>query len=690
MEGTVVFHFFRGLGLALGLALIFVASAAFAGEHDPRLTIETPLSTADTALIASQWHEALALLPTTIRAQLPRRIRLKVAQLSSHPLTPETICPMMSRPTGIRVAQSSYRRLKTPEIVLDQGWLAIYEQLAKGQDAPLRCSHGRMSLFAQATWIHELAHLYDRGSRLRLDDLVIPPACLRGGKSHPITCKQYLDQPKRAVSDSVEFRRLTTFDLSLKEPRNQHTKASPDPYEFTSSEEAFAVNLEYYLLDPQFSYRRPALADFFDRQFTSHAFVPSPSQTHLRLFTRDLEPQQTPRLFEAAKNRIYRVDYLWAAKGQAMMSRWGHAMLRLVVCAPRRTTVGPECLNDTSHHIVIGFRGVVGGLTVDYIDGVKGDYPSLLIASTWGSTRREYGLSELRDLTAFPLLLSPSEKNRLIDLIHETYWSYRGKYRFLSQNCASELLFLLQTASENRLFKSLRPDLVTPISLIRALSDANLIVPLTRDERVRLTAGIRLEDPPHGILIYPSRQRLLEKADQQLRQKYGFRFLKSSTAERQSRFRQLLAQPEFQKEDRIRIIELVTMIQSYTIEALKISLKNEIVKALATPSTNDPSELASIEKAAKQLTDFSSEIRQTLAYRPYGVPFPEEIPRVPEPSPGGPVKPPQLPTGSSIPVELKAYLDRHTAKTRARLKKAVEFFNEINDAAKANGLNTLN
>ena len=35
-------------------------------------------------------------------------------------------------------------------------------------------------------------------------------------------------------------------------------------------------------------------------------------------------------------SRVYAVDYLLAEANQQPMSRWGHSMLRLVICAPGR------------------------------------------------------------------------------------------------------------------------------------------------------------------------------------------------------------------------------------------------------------------------------------------------------------------------------------------------------------------
>ena len=85
---------------------------------------------------------------------------------------------------------------------------------------------------ARATVLHEIAHAFDRGEG--------------GGWSR---------QPA--------FRRLAGWD---RRGANPYTLRSPDGYERHSPAEAFAVNLEWYLLDPRYPCRRPALAAWFRQQ----------------------------------------------------------------------------------------------------------------------------------------------------------------------------------------------------------------------------------------------------------------------------------------------------------------------------------------------------------------------------------------------------------------------------------------
>src|SRR3546814_3253965 len=65
-------------------------------------------------------------------------------------------------------------------------------------------------------------------------------------------------------------------------------------------------------------------------------------------------------LLELAPRRVQAVDYLLAEGNDRAMSRWGHSMLRLVVCAPGRPR-GPDCRLDLPDHdrkiVVWGKRG---------------------------------------------------------------------------------------------------------------------------------------------------------------------------------------------------------------------------------------------------------------------------------------------------------------------------------------------
>ena len=95
--------------------------------------------------------------------------------------------------------------------------------------------------------IHELAHFYDRAPRGQLS-----------------RDPRLLDLAGWQVSP---------MRLGLRTSHNAFSDRSPDRYELESPVEFVAVNLEYFLLDPAYACRRPAL----DRFFAAH-FGSAPSQ----------------------------------------------------------------------------------------------------------------------------------------------------------------------------------------------------------------------------------------------------------------------------------------------------------------------------------------------------------------------------------------------------------------------------
>ena len=55
--------------------------------------------------------------------------------------------------------------------------------------------------------------------------------------------------------------------LGLRSSHNAFSDRSPDGYELASPVEFVAVNLEYFLLDPAYACRRPALYHYFAAHF---------------------------------------------------------------------------------------------------------------------------------------------------------------------------------------------------------------------------------------------------------------------------------------------------------------------------------------------------------------------------------------------------------------------------------------
>lgn len=187
-----------------------------------------------------------------------------------------------------------------------------------------------------------------------------------------------------------------------------------------------------------------------------------------------------------------------------MMSRWGHAMLRVIMCAPERTEVGPECLKDLAHHVVISFRANVEGHAINNWDGLIGKYPSQLLIVSLSEVVEEYTRKELRNLISLPIKLSRAEMERLIARAAGQFWTYSGKYYFLSNNCASETDQLIKgVLPEYHRYQTMNA--LSPIGVYENLEDSRLMdtTPI-KDRESAILAGF----------YFPSQRESLENAYQ--------------------------------------------------------------------------------------------------------------------------------------------------------------------------------
>src|SRR5690606_41689444 len=147
------------------------------------------------------------------------------------------------------------------------------------------------------------------------------------------------------------------------------------------------------------------------------------------------EAEGVPPLALLDPARVYEVPYLLAEGNHELMSRWGHSMLRLVVCAPGREP-GPECRLDLSHHLVLSFRAFVDDVQLSSWAGLTGGYASRLFVLPLEQVVEEYPAVQLRGLRSLPLDLQPAEVAMLLERVGRLHWSYDGRYRFIGNNCA--------------------------------------------------------------------------------------------------------------------------------------------------------------------------------------------------------------------------------------------------------------
>lgn len=335
-------------------------------------------------------------------------------------------------------------------------------------------------LLLRKTLIHEWAHVYDH-LNLHTNDAVnnikkcAELAASNSNGTAPRFCGIYKNI-KTTVSTTPRFLDLAGF---FRNPNGvgrientAFTLRSPDIYEIRNSHEAFAVNMEYFTLDPEYKCRRPSLYNFLKEHFRYEPFPTHVCNSPLRILTPSFrDARKALPVIDPA--RIYQIHYLLADRGSGLSATFGHSMFRLIVCSPQRKYVGPDCLKDLQSHIVLSFRAFVDTPDISSLAGLSGDYPSRLFFIPFLQVVSEYNKSELRDLMSYPLRLSDAEKKAFIERSIEIHWTYNGQYRFISNNCAVESMNLIRSVIKNDNF--LIETAETPFGLRDILNNYKLI-----------------------------------------------------------------------------------------------------------------------------------------------------------------------------------------------------------------------
>ncbi|WP_440973745.1 DUF7844 domain-containing protein [Pseudomonas koreensis] len=339
--------------------------------------------------------------------------------------------------------------------------------------------HGTVRQELLATVLHELTHIYDRARLWPTAERTLIQRCTRRSNSAgligiPDECRGQTER-RFTLSDDPRLLDLAGWQQYVgrrgeREQHNRQVARSPDLYEISSPKEFVAVNMEYFLLDPSYACRRPALYRYYKERF---GWAPAAKDTCSNTFAflnagNDFAKQP---LGQVDPERVYAVDYLLAEANQNWVSRWGHSMLRLVICAPGRPR-GPDCRLDLDQHLVLSYRAFVGDVQLSSWDGLVGKYPSRLFVLPLAQVIDEYTKTELRSLASVPLNLSRTEIEEVVEHAAEMHWSYDGNYFFLSNNCAVESLKLLRSGSNNKQLVGL--DSIMPNGLLEVLKGRGL------------------------------------------------------------------------------------------------------------------------------------------------------------------------------------------------------------------------
>jgi hypothetical protein len=416
----------RSIILATLVQLLGLGSSVASASTGYAIRVADPdLNSGYKALI----DEALLKLPAAVQAELPATLEFQLREGKGRPA-----------------------EVVGDKIYLRSGLLATY--LEDASDANYRrkvafSRHPDFHTFMVAMILHELSHILDQrfqfSSREDFDLLHFRHAYAQDNSSN---IDNQSGPPQRVRGNFFEGR-------------------SVDPYEFKNPKEAFAVGFEFFVLDPNFKCRRPQHFEFYRRSFgwSTSAKGCAAFNKHFYINPSLTSDEAFKPTIVSPKGKLYAVHYLVAGAGKGAMSRFGHAMLRLVYCDPDRTIASEQCLFDVDQHVVITPAAAVMDLEISQFDGLTGKYPSSFFAALLGATTQLYNRIEERELFSIPLKLTPAQLVSVEQAIHESHWTYRNKYYFTVNNCATEVLNLIKRAMpENAAVQSSYSS--TPFSLL--------------------------------------------------------------------------------------------------------------------------------------------------------------------------------------------------------------------------------
>lgn len=418
-------------------------------------------------VVEAHAREAIDLLPGLFFDEVldDNFLDIHIRQINKEELLHDDFCRPKDKTFG-------YYDRKRNLIVLSRQLVELAQKTPENDTDLLDCFHGTIPGMLTATLIHEAAHMYDAHHRI----------------SKRKTFRSLIGGPQR--------NRLFKKD----NVRNYNRAGSPDPYEFTNAKEAFATNIEYYAMDSSYACARPAFSAFLNEVFDVEEITDCGAYTTVLLHSH-IASDNLARMASVEPSRVHEVHYLHAAEGPQMASRWGHAMVRLVVCAPDRQEVGPACLKDSAHHLVLSYRANVADITINYRRGLMGAYPSQLFVYELPEIIKEYTRLEFRDLVSVPINYSRQELEYFINLTLERYWNYQGKYFFISNHCGTETLNQFRAVNHE---KVRRVSSFTPRRLLRTLRRSEIV-----DKEILEKVS---DKSTAGVYYFPSKKALYQAA----------------------------------------------------------------------------------------------------------------------------------------------------------------------------------
>ncbi len=519
----------------------------------------TSVSFAQTVSTTSHYSEELQDLLKEVKTKLPASILNSIksvkieSRLNGDKFIPSEryFCPENDN-DKIQYAFVNHK-IKNSTLVVDDNLLELLRQSESGQiSRDIKCPHKTIRQYALATLAHELTHVYDLTAKLSFS-------------------KSY----RNLVGGRMSWWKNKGRGVLM----NQNYSTSPDTYEFENLRENLAVNMEYFLLDSDYKCRRPAMYNYLSKEFKIAPEGKDCSSQHQILLHSNITEENLTILADIDPKRVYKVHYFWAGEGKAMMSKWGHAMFRLVICAPWRKTVGPECMNDVLDHLVLSYRAHFASVDSNLMQGMVGKLPSQLFIYRLSDILQEYNKFEFRDLYSVPLNFSRDEIESFVDLSIDRYWNYKSKYIFFTNNCGTEALRQLRVVSENSNVEKVHS--ITPRKMYRDLLKDDLglaeinIKNKSRDELIEMG------------LLYPTKYDLYQRIYLTVKEETGSKYKdikklakKSNSLERQGLYKKAIDKnKKMTNAQKSSLINKIMLLEIYLRDAMMMKLPEKMLKA---------------------------------------------------------------------------------------------------------------
>ncbi len=457
---------FKVFAFASFISCVFGAFSA----HSLELSIDV-----DNKAVEAFIKDVESTLPQAVKTDISKKLKISFKEFFGETeIDPERVC---SR-TKARAQRYGAAYLNFDKIELHAGFLnAIRDKYNGDKVTGLECGHLDVYSLAKGALIHELAHFYDYATFERKYERDVWQT-KRANPKKPYLTYNEIHKNNFSSIPTYGFINGWRFDGSRSRSlENKHSKVnhSPDIYEYQDIKENFAVNFQFFLLDPEYKCRRPVQYEFLSKELNHIPFAGVNCNDIVRV---PILIDGKIKIQTINKAHIRDVYYLFAGEAESMMSRWGHSMFRFTVCPPDLSDM--RCKIDKRYNYVLNFTGFIPGLDIDMVDGLIGNYDSVVSISKLEDTIPQYTINEERNLYSFPMDLNSKEKERFINLAIQRVWNYIGTYKFISNNCATESLDFLKGIVWDNDFQNLKVS--TPLGLKEVMDEVGMIRDFKEDE----------------------------------------------------------------------------------------------------------------------------------------------------------------------------------------------------------------